>query len=227
VQLALAETAGGEQELHISLELDALDLARRQAQLVLYASRMICSARPYMFLRSERTRVGQLAFAADLESGHFVDRIEGTSFACLSARLRTLLNLSSSARCYGQRGVVAEPRMVSAGARSAAEEEAAAPVVPTATPALPTATSAPATEHAFYRPRRQCLPLGHPCLYVDESAAHRDAGATDRDTNPVLAAGATRVADTDGMVMVYVPAGEFLMGLQTQTQRRIGRETPA
>ena len=29
---------------------------------------------------------------------------------------------------------------------------------------------------------------------------------------PVLVAGATRVAEKDGMVMVYVPAGEFLMG---------------
>ena len=87
----------------------------------------------------------------------------------------------------------------------AAEAGMPTPVLPAATLVLPTATSAPPTS---------------------TSAADRDAvPATETGVSPTatpvpptmtpiptLAPGATRVSDKDGMVQVYVPAGEFMMG---------------
>ena len=79
VQLELLQGANGEQELRVSLELDALDLAGRRARLVFYGFADDLLGMPvYAPSEPNRTRVGQLAFAADVEAQQFVDRIEAT-----------------------------------------------------------------------------------------------------------------------------------------------------
>ena len=101
VDLELGQSASGEPELRISLSLQALDLVGRRASLVFYAYADDVLGMPvYASSGPNRTRVGQVAFAADVAAQKFLDRIEASqlripvgapSIAAGPIKLRVLL----------------------------------------------------------------------------------------------------------------------------------------
>ncbi len=92
----------------------------------------------------------------------------------------------------------------------------AASAVPatTATPAPPTATAAPPTPTPA--PSATLAPTATPLPTPTPTPAPPTATPTPAEPE----AGATRVWPTDGMVQVYIPAGEFLMGSDDPEAKR-------
>ena len=73
-------------------------------------------------------------------------------------------------------------------------------------PKVPVATEAPAMAEAAATEAATAAPA------ATEAPAMTEAAATEAATETPLGIGTTMVSEVDGMTMVYVPAGEFLMG---------------
>jgi hypothetical protein len=233
VKLELTQSANGEQVLRVSLDLDALDLVGRRARLIFYAYVDDVLGLPvYAASGPNRTRVGQLAFAADLEAKQFVDRIEATqlrvpvgapSIAAEPVKFRALLwddeVLWQSNEWY-------RPQLIGT------PEVTPVPSPPRTYPPPPAATVAPA-ETPTIKPLPTDTPSATPMpsptwTLAPTATAVRTAtrpptpartrtplpttSISTLTATPAPVAGSTRVSDKDGMVTVYVPAGEFLMG---------------
>ena len=190
---------GADQALRISADLHALDYAGREGRLLAYAYDSVkrspwSPAEPTFTGGSAGNLLkapnGQLVLRTDFSVGQPVETGRGISMDVPSSvvggdpkHLVFRLLLWDAAQAQALwRG--AEWLKV----QPAAEAETPTPVSPIATQVPPTATPVPPSPTPVPPTATRVLPT------------------------PTLAPGATRISDKDGMVMVYVPAGEFLMG---------------